>query len=77
MHPGPKDKDMFLIVSHVCAAGFVFFSGSLLVGVVLPLSVPIVCRMRKVWPDFCPCILNSCIFEQFVVQSINCEPAEG
>jgi len=35
MHPGPKDKDMFLIVSHVCAAGFVFFSCSLLVGGVL------------------------------------------
>jgi len=57
MHPGPKDKDMFLIVSHVCAAGFVFFfffgpSLEEAAGTPLPLSVPIVCSMRKVGQIF-------------------------
>lgn len=73
---------MFLIVSHVCAAGFVFFfffgpsleeaAGTPLPLLVSPFSSDCV-QYAQSWPDFCACTLNSCIFEQFVVQSINCE----
>lgn len=55
MHPKPKDKDMFLIVSRVCSTSFLpdpGYSVSLSFTLVFFLDISSKCR------DFCSCILE-------------------
>lgn len=68
MHPKPKDKDMFLIVSRVCST--VLHPGPSTSCLDFPLSLTFFLDISSKFRDFCRCILER-------VAYLGCDTVKG